>query len=274
MKLNLDVEKNLNKFLGKKLINGKKKIKSGRNNKGVITIRHRGGQVSRLFRILNLKYFFWNIIGIILKFVYDPNRNTPLMLVCYLNGILTYGLAIKDLKIGQFIFIGDKVFEYKKSIKNLTNFFFNFQNGSLINGLENRFLSGAKFVRSAGTVAVLLRSDRTSNRVLVRLPSKEERLFNSKCICTLGQIANINHFLFDISMAGRSRHLGIKSVVRGVAMNPVDHPHGGGQGKTSGAGGFRSQVTYKSKVAKGQPTRTYGKFHTFIVKTRKSKLLQ
>jgi len=93
-----------------------------------------------------------------------------------------------------------------------------------------------------------------TNYALVKLPSKEERLFSIKCIATMGQVSNLNHFLIKYETAGMLRHLGKRSYVRGVAMNPIDHPHGGGQGKTSGAGGLRSQVTFKGKVAKGKPT--------------------
>lgn len=265
-------EKSLNFFICKRLIKGKVKKYSGRNNKGKITIRHKGGRSDRFFRIVNFKYYFWNIYGIILKFVYDPNRKSPLMLVCYLNGILSYHLAVKGNNIGDFVFVGDINLESKKSkVKTLTSFFFNFANGMLINNISlgSSSFSNCKFVKAAGTVAYLLKVDELSRKALVRLPSKEERFFSFTGLCTLGQVANLNHFLLDISKAGRSRHLGIRPTVRGVAMNPIDHPHGGGQGRTSGAGGFRSQVTFKSKVAKTQPTRKKNKIDVFIIKKRK-----
>jgi large subunit ribosomal protein L2 len=112
----------LKKFLKKKLILGKKKLFSGRNNQGKITVRHKGGQCSRNIRIINFYFYYWNIYGIVLKFIYDPNRNSPLMLICYFNGLLSYQIAVKNSKIGDLIFIGD--LEKKKKITFKLYFFY------------------------------------------------------------------------------------------------------------------------------------------------------
>jgi large subunit ribosomal protein L2 len=259
-----------NNLIVKRLRNGKKFKESGRNNKGKITIRHKGGACDRIFRIVNFQYYLWNIYGIVTKFVYDPNRSGLLMLICYLNGIVSYHLAIKGSNLGDMIFIGSNGLEnLKKNVKLITSFFYKFSNGILINNLSVSEKKQCVYVRSAGTVAQLLKVDSLRKEIVVRLPSKEERIFLSNGICTTGQLANFNSFLLEKSMAGRVRHLGVRPCVRGVAMNPIDHPHGGGQGKTSGAGGRRSQVTFTGKVAKTQPTRNKSKSNIFILRKRK-----
>jgi large subunit ribosomal protein L2 len=264
----LKEEKKLVEFLANKLVKGKKKKFAGRNNQGFITVRHQGGQCDRQYRIINFTYFYWNCYGIILKFSYDPNRTAPIMLLCYLNGILSCHLAVKNLKVGDLFYIGN-INNEVKHILNRTSYFSNITEGSLISNISHLKNKGTQFVRAAGTSAQLLKIDNVKKKVLLRLPSKEERLVDLDAICTLGQVANINHFFFSISTAGRNRLLGKRPTVRGVAMNPVDHPHGGGQGKTSGAGGFRSQVTFKGRVAKTQPTRNPSKNNIFILKTKR-----
>lgn len=267
-KLNVKKEQVFVNFLQNKLSKGKKKVNGGRNNQGFITMKHQGGQCKRNIRIINSKYLLWNIYGIVLKFIYEANRNAPLMLVCYLNGVLSYHIAVKDIKLGDLCFVGD----FKSNlvfVKNWTTKFSSLFEGNMIHNVELVPLNGTKLIRSAGTAGQLLKIDKKKEQVLVRLPSKEERLLSISSVCSLGQNANLNHFLLSIDKAGRNRHLGVRPVVRGVAMNSVDHPHGGGRGKTSGAGGFRSQVTFKGKVAKTQPTRNKNKNSIFIAKARK-----
>jgi len=232
---------------------GKKIYHAGRNNEGIISVRHKGSQVKRLFRIINFKFFYWNIYGIVIKFCYDPNRTAPLVLICAMNGILFYQVASINLKLGGVLFLGNKPKNITKKHFTFSNFISNFAEGNLVNNMEFKNLKGSQVVRSAGCFGQILKI--RDLKVLVRLPSKEERFFAFNIVCVIGQIANTNHFLLSLSKAGRNRLLGVRPCVRGVAMNPVDHPHGGGQGKTSGAGGFRSQVTFKGKVAKTQPTR-------------------
>jgi large subunit ribosomal protein L2 len=257
----------------KKLSQGKKLEHAGRNHTGSITLKHRGGGHKRNLRIVDLKKVLWNMYGIILKFVYDSNRTAPLVLICFLNGILSYQIASQGLKIGSFIFIGN--LKHKKKLtfdKGDTSVIKDMQDGTFVNSIELNFMKGGSLVRAAGTTAQLLKVAYTSNNYsLFRLPSKEERLIFANSIATIGQIANLDHFLLIKSKASINRFLGKKPIVRGVAMNPIDHPHGGGQGKTSGAGGFRSQVTFNGKVAKGQPTRSRNKKTTFIIFSRKKK---
>jgi large subunit ribosomal protein L2 len=258
-------EKVLNKFLKKRLSNGIKVNSAGRSNSGKITVRHKGCQIKRLIRVLNFKFFFWNVYGIIIKVCYDPNRTAPIVLNCYTNGIVSYQIASTNAKIGGLVFIGEVNFK-EKNLSMFTSFINNFNEGSLVNNIEIHKFKGSQCIRSAGCSGQVLK--KKEGTVLVRLPSKEERIFSANSIATLGQIANVKHFLLKISKAGRNRLLGIRPTVRGVAMNPIDHPHGGGQGKTSGAGGYRSQVTFKSKVAKTQPTRNKRKNSIYIKKFR------
>lgn len=254
----------------KKLCDGKVYNMAGRNFHGKITARYRGGKCDRFFRLVDFKKFFWNFYAIVLKFSYDPNRTAPLMLVCYLNGCLSYQVAIAGLKLGDFIFVGELCNrKYNCASIGTTTIYKDLKEGTLVNNLEIMSLVGAQFVRAAGCAAQLLKIDKKKKWVLVRLPSKEERFFFFDNICTIGQIANVNHGALISGLAGRNRRLGLKPVVRGVAMNPVDHPHGGGQGKTSGAGGFRSQVTFTGRVAKMRPTRDKKKNSFFIMKHRK-----
>jgi large subunit ribosomal protein L2 len=149
------------------------------------------------------------------------------------------------------------------------------QDGLIVNNIEIKPLKGSTISRSAGTSSQILKVNyNESGYSLIRLPSKEERLFDYNCIATIGQLSELNHFLLVKGKASINIFYGRRPVVRGVAMNRIDHPHGGGQGKTSGAGGQRSQVTFNSKVAKGQPTRRKKKKLIFVVFSRKKKYIK
>ncbi len=264
------IEKFFNLKISHKLIRGLVSAKGGRNNQGKITIRFKGGRHPRCFHLLDFKKILWNISGIIVRFDYDSLRTSLLSLICFSNGILSYNLGIQGQRLGDSISIGifnNKFLNLKKGDCSLL---LNLVDGFFISNIELYPLKGSQIVRSAGTVAQLIKLYyNQSNYALIKLPSKEERLFSVNCIATIGQICNINHFLIKFDCAGISRHLGQRSKVRGVAMNPIDHPHGGGQGKTSGAGGQRSQVTFKGKVAKGQKTRSILKINVYILVSRK-----
>jgi len=228
--------------------------KGGRNNTGHITIRFKGGGHKRCFRLIDFQKILWNITGLVIRFDYAPAKTCILSLICYFNGILAYHAATEGVSLGDYIFVGVKKINFSYN-RGDVSFLSNFVDGMFLHNLELYPKKGSQIVRAAGTFAQLLKINYNNSVFsLVKLPSKEERLFFNDCIATVGQVSNINHFLIKFDTAGIKRHLGKRPHVRGVAMNPIDHPHGGGQGKTSGAGGRRSQVTYKGKVAKGQRT--------------------
>lgn len=259
----------------KKLSQGKKKQCGGRNNKGFICIRHKGGGHKRIIRLIDFKKIFWGLRGVILRFSYDPLRSAPLALICYDNGILSYHVATEGISIGKFIYVGNLQGVPSASQKGCVEFLHLMPEGSLIHGLEFSPLQGSIASRAAGTFAQLLKARYSKTKFsLVRLPSKEERLVSYNSIATLGRVSNGDHFLVQKSKAGLQRNLGVRPAVRGVAMNPIDHPHGGGQGKTSGAGGQRSQVSFKGFVAKTKPTRNKKKPLNFIMLSRKKKYLK
>lgn len=267
--------KEISLLVRKKLSQGKKKQCSGRNNKGLICVRHKGGGHKRIIRLIDFKKIFWGLRGVVLRFSYDPIRTAPLALICYDNGILSYHIATEGIYIGKFIYVGNLRCVPLALQKGGVDFLHLMPEGSLINSIEFAPLQGSIASRSAGTFAQLLRAQYINTHFsLVRLPSKEERLVSSSCIATIGCVSNGDHFLVRKAKAGLRRNLGVRPTVRGVAMNPIDHPHGGGQGKTSGAGGQRSQVTFKGFVAKTKPTRNKKKSLNFIMLSRKNKYLK
>jgi large subunit ribosomal protein L2 len=217
-----------NKYLIKYLIFGLKK-KSGHNNLGRITVFNRGGGHRRKYRIIDYKRNLYDILGSVVEIQYDPNRSSNIALVAYSNGALSYILATEGLKKG------DKVMSSKRALIKLGNCIqlFRLTSGILINNLELYPEQGGQVARSAGTSAMLLRQFNDKYSV-IKLPSGVERLINNKCKCTLGVISNSENKLLKKSKAGNNRWLGKKPTVRGVAMNPIDHPHGGGEGKKSG----------------------------------------
>lgn len=257
-------------FKIKQLFEGRLNKTGGRNNHGKITLRSRGGGAKQMRRLINFQHLLWNIPVIILTIEYSVKRSNFISLVCYLNGILAYFLTTEGVKIGTILNIGlvknNLLFE-----KGCVHFLNNLVDGMIVHSLELKYLRGAIVARAAGTSAQIIKANYKKNKSLIKFPSGEEHLVNNKCIAVIGQVSNKSHFLKHLRKAGQTRNLGIRSHVRGVAMNPIDHPHGGGQGKTSGAGGRRSQVTFKGKPAKGQPTRSKRKISSFILVYRNKK---
>lgn len=241
--------KNLFKSVRKKLSYGLKK-KGGRNNLGRITVFHQGGGHKRLYRIVDFKRSLLNVPGKVLKIEYDPNRSVFIALINS-NGIYHYILAPKDLKIGDYVESGENV-EIKVGntlpLKNIPN-------GTLVHNIELKPGQGGKLMRSAGTFGKVI-SKKKSGYIIVELNSKRKRLIDGRCFATIGTLSNIDHKRIVLGKAGASRWLGIRPTVRGVAMNPVDHPHGGGEGRTSG----------------GRPSSTPWGYYTKGYKTRKKKL--
>jgi large subunit ribosomal protein L2 len=255
----------------KKITKGFKRS-NGRNNQGKITIKHRGGGHKRLYREINF-YRSYLSKGDTKAILYDPNRSANIAKI--FNPIIKnffYILAPEGLKVGDKIstgFLSGKInYQYKPELK-IGNAFplSEIPIGSIIHNISLTPKGKAKLIRSAGTSAQLLQKlDNGYSKI--RLNSGELRLVLSNCYATLGTVSNINHKKIKLGKAGRSRWLNIRPHVRGVAMNPVDHPHGGGEGKTSGG---RPSVTPKGIITKGKPTRSKKKNNQFILEFRKKK---
>jgi large subunit ribosomal protein L2 len=245
----------------KPLTEGKKKI-SGRNNRGIITIRRRGGGHKRLYRIIDFKRDRIGLNAIVETIEYDPNRSANIALVKYTDGQRRYIIAPKELKVGDSIISSDNAELKPGNTLPLGKI----PAGTTIHNIELKPGKGAQLARSAGTSAVLVAKD--SDMVQVKLPSGEVRYIRSVCKATIGFVGNSDHFNTVSGSAGRSRWLGKRPKVRGVAMNPVDHPMGGGEGKTSGGG---HPVSPWGKKAKGQKTRDNKSTEKFIVRHRPKK---
>ena len=237
------------------------KSTGGRNNTGKMTMRHIGGGHKRRYRIVDFYREREGVKAVVKTIEYDPNRSARIALVCYPDGEKRYIVAPNGLHIGQVIESGRGV---DPEVGN-TLYLSDIPLGTAVHNVELRPGGGAVMVRSAGTAAVLL--SREGKYATLRMPSGEVRMVLLTCKATVGQVSNIEHNLEKSGKAGRSRWLGIRPHTRGVAMNPVDHPMGGGEGKASG-GHPRSR---KGLLAKGYKTRKMKKPSTrFIVERRKS----
>ena len=236
------------KFKIKKLIKGFKRS-NGRNNQGKITVRHRGGGHKRLYRKINFNRSL-SIKGMVSKILYDPNRSAN---IAYIQDEekSNFILAPEGLTINQFI---TSTPDSELKIGNALPLR-NIPIGSLIHNISLYPNSKGQLIRSAGTSAQLIQ--KINNKYAkIRLSSGELKLILLSCYATLGIVSNINHKKIKIGKAGRSRWLNKRPIVRGVAKNPVDHPHGGGEGKTSGG---RPSVSPQGKITKGKPTRKKNK---------------
>lgn len=241
----------------KQLTISKKNI-SGRNNQGLITVYHRGGGCKKKSRIIDFKRYIWNIFAIVLKIEYDPTRNALLALVVYNNGIINYILAPDKLQVGDKIINKENNFIYPGNATILNNV----PIGTKIHNLEFFVNRGAQLIRSAGSYSTII--SKLNNWSVVKLKSNEFRLIPSKTLVTYGSVSNFQYIYKNFRQAGYYRRKGWRPHVRGVAMNPIDHPHGGGQGKTSGG---RPSVTPYGKITKGQPTSV--KENKLVIKKRK-----
>ena len=233
----------------------------GRNNKGRITMRHRGGGHRRRYRIIDFKRNKFDIPSKVATIEYDPNRSAYIALLHYADGEKRYILSPVGLKVGDELISGENV-ELKVgnslSLKNIPA-------GMTVHNVELTPGKGGQIVRSAGVVARIMARD--DGYVTLKLPSGEVRMVPEKCMATLGQVGNRTHNQVVSGKAGRTRWLGRRPKVRGVAMNPVDHPMGGGEGKTSGG---RHPVSPTGVLAQGYKTRKKKKkSNELIVKRRK-----
>ncbi len=244
----------------KKLLVSLKKT-GGRNAHGRITVRHRGGGHKRLYRIIDFKRDKDGIPAKVATIEYDPNRSANIALLHYADGEKRYILAPVGLKVGDKVESGPEADIKVGNALPLQNI----PVGSIIHGIELKAGKGAQMVRSAGVSAQLMA--REGDYAHVRLPSSEVRLVHVRCRATIGQVGNITHENITIGKAGRSRWLGVRPTVRGVVMNPCDHPHGGGEGKSPIG---RNPVTPWGKPALGAKTRKKNKpSDKYIVKRRK-----
>jgi large subunit ribosomal protein L2 len=236
----------------------------GRNAYGRITVRHRGGGHKRMLRIIDFKRDIFDVPAKVISIEYDPNRSTRIALVEYPTKEKRYILAPVDLKVGDLVISSNqKDVEIKSGNSLLLRYA---PQGTLIHNIELSKGKGGQIVRSAGSSAQIMAKE--GEYAHVKLPSGEVRIISLDCRATIGQLGNIEHEAITMGKAGRSRWLGIRPTVRGLAMNPFDHPHGGGEGK-SGQGNPHP-VTPWGKPTKGYKTRNRNKYsNKFIVKRRK-----
>ena len=237
---------------------------SGRNNRGKITVRHRGGGYRPKYRIIDFKRNKDGIPGTVATIEYDPNRSANIALINYADGEKRYIIAPKNLKVGDVIVSGADADIKIGNALPLANI----PVGTIIHNIEMKPGKGGQMVRSAGNGAQLMAKE--GNEAQVRLPSGEVRKVTLNCRATIGEVGNADHSNIQIGKAGRKRHMGIRPTVRGSVMNPNDHPHGGGEGK-AGIGRV-SPVTPWGKPALGYKTRKKTKASDkYIVKRRNDK---
>lgn len=239
----------------KKLTTGKKRI-SGRDNRGRITVRFRGGGHKRCFRIIDFKRAETNSLAKVFSIEYDPNRSARISLLHYANGEKKYILTPKSMSINNVIESGESA----KIIAGNSLPMYKIPLGTIIHNIEIRPHKGGQLARSAGVGAQLL--SKGKNYAHVKLPSGEIRKIFMQCYATIGQLANEFHDLIHYGKAGRKRWLGVKPHNRGVSMNPVDHPHGGGEGKSSGG---RHPASPWGFLAKGLKTRKIKRTNNMII---------
>lgn len=247
-----------------KLLTTKVSENAGRNNFGHITVRHKSAGHKKSFRIIDFKRDKYDIEAIVERIEYDPNRTAFIALLKYSDGIFSYILAPHKLSVGDRIISSKKLIDVK--IGNAMPLAV-IPIGSIVHNIELKPGCGGAISRAAGTYGQLVGKD--SGYAQVKLQSGEIRMFALECMAAIGSVSNLDNKNVTIGKAGRSRWLGIRPTVRGVAMNPVDHPHGGGEGKTSGG---RHPVSPTGKSAKGKITRKRNKpSNRLIIKSRRDK---
>lgn len=242
----------------KKLTEGLTKT-GGRNNTGRITAWQRGGGHKRRYRFIDFKRRKFDVVGTVERLEYDPNRSAFIALINYEDGEQAYIIAPQRLNAGDKIIAAEKVDVKPGNAAPLRNI----PIGTIIHNIELKAGKGAQVARSAGAYAQLVGRD--SGYAQIRLGSGEVRLVRQECMATIGAVSNPDHSNQNLGKAGRSRWLGRRPHVRGVVMNPVDHPHGGGEGRTSGG---RHPVTPWGKPTKGKRTRSNKKTDKLIMRSR------
>jgi large subunit ribosomal protein L2 len=224
--------------------------KGGRNNNGRVTARHQGGGHKRLYRLVDFKRDNFGVKGMVSRIEYDPNRTAHIALVVFENGDKRYILAPQGLRPGDAVMSGPDA-EIRPGNTLPLSFI---RVGTMLHNIEMKPGKGGQLARSAGSSVQLMGKE--GDRAVLKLPSGEFRRVDIRCLATIGVMGNADHSNRTVGKAGRSRWLGKRPHVRGVAMNPVDHPHGGGEGRTSGG---RHPVTPWGKPTKGHKTRNKNK---------------
>jgi len=231
----------------------------GRNNKGRITSRRRGGGHKRTYRMVDFKRTKWNVPATVERLEYDPNRTAFIALIKYEDGEVAYILAPQRLAPGDTVIAGEKVDVKPGNVMPLASM----PIGTIIHNVEMKAGKGGQMARAAGAYAQLIGRDR--GYAQLRLSSGEVRVVRVECVATVGAVSNPDNQNIKLAKAGRNRWLGRRPSVRGVAMNPVDHPHGGGEGRTSGG---RHPVTPWGKPTKGKKTRSNKETDKLIIRSR------
>jgi large subunit ribosomal protein L2 len=232
---------------------------SGRDNKGHLQVRHRGGGHKKLYRIIDFRRDKREIPAKVASIEYDPNRSARIALLSYADGERRYILAPNGLSVGATVLAGegaDILVGNALPLKNIPL-------GTMVHNIELRKGKGGQMARAAGVAAQLLAKE--AGYAQLKMPSGETRMVHLDCYATVGQVGNLDHENISIGKAGRTRWLGRRPTVRGVAMNPIDHPHGGGEGKTSGG---RNPVSPWGVPTKGYKTRNNKRTQRFIIKRR------
>jgi len=242
----------------KTLLRGMRK-KAGRNNLGLLVVRHQGGGHKRSYRMIDFRRDNVGVPGTIASIEYDPNRSSRIALVHYADGDKRYILQPEGLKVGDVVVSGPNADIKPGNALPIEKI----PEGTLLHNIELIPGLGGRLVRSAGGTAQLMAKE--GQYAQIRMPSGEIRLISKKCMATVGQVGNLDHENRVLGNAGRSRHLGIRPVVRGTAMNAVDHPHGGGRGRSKGNNQPRSPW---NQPAKGYKTRSKKIWDWMIVRHR------
>ena len=231
----------------------------GRNNTGRITARRMGGGHKRVYRLVDFKRRKFGVPATVERIEYDPNRTAFIALIKYQDSTLSYILAPQRLKVGDVVVAGEKVDVKPGNAMPLKNI----PVGTIVHNVELKAGKGGQIARSAGTYLQLVGRD--SGYAQLKLPSGELRMVRGECMATIGAVSNPDQLNINLGKAGRARWLGHRPAVRGVAMNPIDHPHGGGEGRTSGG---RHPVTPWGKPTKGKKTRSNKKTNGLIIRRR------
>lgn len=236
------------------------KSKGGRNNRGVVTMRHQGGGHKRRYRVIDFRRDKWGVPARVTTIEYDPNRSARIALLTYQDGEKRYILAPAEIKVGDTVMSGPNAEVRPGNALPIRNI----PLGSVIHNIELYPGRGGQFVRSAGNAAQLLAKEGALAQI--RLPSGEVRYIDMNCLATIGAVSNPDHANTTLGKAGRRRWLGIRPSVRGIAMDPSAHPHGGGEGRSPI--GMKAPKTPWGKPALGKKTRNHKQTNKFIVRRR------
>ena len=259
------INKDLSKNRPQKALTKTRKQKAGRNNQGRISVRHKGGGAKRQIRIIDFRRIKFDMVAKVETVEYDPNRNANIALVVYIDGARNYILAPDGMKAGDKVISSEKKIDIKLGNRLVLS---NIPTGTTVYNVEMTPGKGAQMARSAGNGLTLMAV--YDGKAQLKMPSNEIRVVSEKCMASIGTPSNPEYRNIRFGKAGRKRHMGVRPTVRGKVMNPVDHPHGGGEG--SNPIGMKHPKTYKGKPAYGVKTRKKNKStDKMIVKRRPSK---